>query len=225
MVLGQTAGHVVRAHVWPNHSGGDGLELFGLQADLANDRRNFLLLHHAIEKQFDELNLIFVPCDPDPCDSASSQSAAAAAAMPQSANGATFKLIFLNPDPHLLGTVVEPRDVRNVTFADLHGRRVRFGQANNMPFTRLLAAHAMRGLNRARTANWQVDDTLRLLNIEESPQAWPLKKISREGFDLYSAFALRVEESVRSSSSVAQGPPASTGGDPNSRLCRTATHI
>ena len=203
MMLGPTSGQVKRAHIWPDHTRGTGLELFRLQQADVNDHRNFLFLHYVIEHHFDRLDLTFVPFDfisattmgdsnftaaNDSADSTCASLTVSTLAELETLN--KFKLLVLNP--MLRDVVVEPHSSsQTVKLGDLHGHPIRFGI--NMPFTRLLAAHAANSISHARREGWPMDPLLHELDISNLDFQWkmPLAPSSREGFDEYSAFRIQ----------------------------------
>eukprot|EP01119_Soliformovum_irregulare_P012165 TRINITY_DN3147_c0_g1_i3.p1 TRINITY_DN3147_c0_g1~~TRINITY_DN3147_c0_g1_i3.p1 ORF type:complete len:522 (-),score=57.00 TRINITY_DN3147_c0_g1_i3:61-1626(-) len=106
--------HFVRAaHIWMAHTGGKGLEKFGLSTNDLNHVRNGLLLCKPIEKAFDRKNVCFL-WDP-------------------------FKqALFLHVvNEKLLKVVVHD----GTTFADINGAQLQL-PANVWPFRRILNWHA-----------------------------------------------------------------------------------
>ena len=114
-VKGPTSGPgvaVITSHIFPNHTGGAGLELFGLATTDINNPRNFLRLSAQVEKAFDARRLTFV------------------------LHGNELCAYLLDPSlrgKHLNGT--------SLKFSDVHMRPLKF-QNKERPYHRLLAAHA-----------------------------------------------------------------------------------
>ena len=52
---------ITNAHLWPNHTKGKGLTLFGLDTDEVANPRNFLRLQKQIEHAFDHQQIVFDP--------------------------------------------------------------------------------------------------------------------------------------------------------------------
>lgn len=132
-LLGKTNGPVKNAHIWPNHTHGNGLQLFNLSPENVSDPRNFLRLHGDIEYYFDRCHLTFVP----------------------SFNGSfsSFKIHVL--DPGILN--VQIGGSSGLTFSELHGRSLIFHNKNR-PYARILAAHAYGSFQQAASKNW-INDT------------------------------------------------------------------
>jgi hypothetical protein len=139
MVLGKATHCQVRcAHIWPRWTIGSGLEAFDLSNADVNNPRNFLRLNRAVERAFDHKRLMFVP------ESLGSM------------GELTLKVVIL--DPALPG---EDLSFNNATvkFSTIHNKRFsHVFMPGKMPFTRLLANHALQAMNKAKTLGWIPDN-------------------------------------------------------------------
>jgi len=138
MVLGRvTHCSIISAYIWPNLTGGRGLDTFGLtSADMTNPR-NFLRLHDKVEKAFDRKRLTFLPVD--------------------ASNVVSLVVVIL--DPALRS---EPLVYNNETISmeSLDGKVFNYKfPADKTPFLRLLAVHALRAHEKAVENRWILNDT------------------------------------------------------------------
>lgn len=123
MVLGKcTHSDIICAHIWPKLTAGRGLNVFDLPAEAVSNPRNFLRLHHAIEKAFDRKRLTFVP----------------AGFFEESTVNLEVKIL----DPALRSESFSANEM-NITMDSLHGKEFHFKfPVDRCPYLRLLAVHA-----------------------------------------------------------------------------------
>jgi len=133
MVLGATRAPVITSHIWPKHTCGQGLTIFGLVREDVNNERNLLRLHHRIEHHFDRRNLIFQIVDSHP-------------------TRLRLKLVVLNSEINN-----QQLDYHDLTFAQLNGREFDF-PVDQAPFRRLLAVHAFDAFLKARDEGWVTEE-------------------------------------------------------------------
>jgi hypothetical protein len=127
-VNGKTSGPnvaVIIAHIFPNHTGGVGLELFGLETTDIDNPRNFLRLQAQVEKAFDARRLTIV------------------------LHGGALHAYLL--DRSLENTSLHGTNLR---FRDVHMRPLTFQNAER-PYHRLLAAHAGQCFKHAQVVGWR----------------------------------------------------------------------
>lgn len=53
--------NIIRAHIWPKHTFGKGLEIFSLSSDAMSNPRNYIMLQSEIEYLFDRKKFILLP--------------------------------------------------------------------------------------------------------------------------------------------------------------------
>ena len=118
------------AHIWPRHTHGRGLHMFGLEEAFVWEPRNGLLLLSTVECAFDHQRAGFFY------------------------NGQTFVFIVL--DPKLMSETV--RDA--VKFSDLHEKPLRLpaNPKNPFPCRRLLVWHFTQALENALKNKWRTED-------------------------------------------------------------------
>jgi hypothetical protein len=116
---------VISAHIYPNHTGGDGLELYGLTTTDINNPRNFLRLSTQVEKAFDARRLTIMLHGGELC---------------------AYLLDRSLEDTRLNGT--------SLRFRDVHLRRLTF-RNHERPYHRLLAAHAAHCFQNAQLVGWR----------------------------------------------------------------------
>ena len=119
---------VITAHIFPNHTGGEGLELYGLRQSDIDNPRNFLRLHKQVEKAFDSRRLTIVRHQGQLC----------------------AYLV----DKSLSGTKLSGIKKPHLTFGDCHLRPLAFSN-NEFPFRRLLAGHAADTFAYAQRMGWR----------------------------------------------------------------------
>ena len=148
---------VKTAHIFPNHTHGDGLQNYNLEPDDVNSTRNFLRLHAEVEHAFDHLQLTFLPAPPTKSSSSSSScSSSAAPSTLSSSSSLTAESPPLREfaarilDPSLLNKVL---DKTGLAFSSLQGKTLKFFN-NHRPFSRLLAAHAIGSIRHAKEIGW-----------------------------------------------------------------------
>ena len=144
MVLGK-ASHcdIVSAHIWPNHTGGHGLDTFGLTTTDLTNPRNFLRLHDKIEKAFDRKHLTFLPAN-DFNDGAS--------------DVVSLMVVILNP-ALLFETLAYNEE--SIDMESLDGKIFHHNfPVDKTPFLRLLAVHALRAHQRAVEYGWILNNTM-----------------------------------------------------------------
>jgi hypothetical protein len=117
---------IITAHIFPNHTGGDGLHLFGLKRSDIDIPRNFLRLHNQVEKAFDSRRLTIVH------------------------HGGRLCAYLL--DPSLRATRLAGTNP-SLTFGQCHLRALTFLN-DERPFRRLLAAHAADCFAHAESMGW-----------------------------------------------------------------------
>jgi hypothetical protein len=138
MVLGEvTHSHIICSHIWPKHTAGRGLDMFGLEESDVSNPRNFLRLHTAIERAFDRKQLTFV-ADP-------------------SVDGViSLKLVVL--DPNLMQGSFFASEAE-IFFSALHDNPIHYQfQPNRRPFLRLLATHTKQAFEKAKANGWIEQD-------------------------------------------------------------------
>jgi len=121
---GQADALVKTAHIWPNHTNGVGLPLFGLAIKDLTSPRNFLRLHEQVEKAFDHRRLTIV------------------------FHGGQLSAYVL--DPSLMNMRIKGTQY---TFRDCHQYPLTFLN-DERPFHRLLAAHAAKSFAFAEVQGW-----------------------------------------------------------------------
>jgi hypothetical protein len=127
-VNGPTSGPnvaVITAHIFPNHTGGVGLDLFGLATTDIDNPRNFLRLQAQVEKAFDARRLTFI------------------------LHGGALCAYLVDrslENTRLNGT--------NLRFRNLHLRPLNFHN-DERPYHRLLAAHAAHCFKNAQIVGWR----------------------------------------------------------------------
>jgi len=142
MILGafpRTTGsaNVQRAHIWPNHTAGKGLDIFGLEPEDLCSPRNYMMMQAELEYLFDRKKFILVPTF--------------------SPGGTTFRLVVLYSA--LLSSDLEinthskngPGAV--IPWTDLHNKPIShvFTEGASQPFMRLLAQHTFAALKKAKS--------------------------------------------------------------------------
>ena len=132
MLLGRIprgGGRIQTAHIWPRASMGL-LGAFSLQPGNVDDPRNFLRLHHEIERAFDRHKLTFVWDD-----------------NALSGRGGYVCQV-------LDSSILQQSINDGFTFANVDGRVLRFGRSGVQPFSRLLGAHLYTSLIFAKRHSW-----------------------------------------------------------------------
>ena len=143
------------AHIWPRHTHGRGLRMFGLDEAFVWDPRNGLLLLSTVERSFDDQRAGFF------------------------FNGQTFVFIVL--DPKLMSETV--RDA--VKFSDLDKKPLRLpaNPMNPFPCRRLLVWHFTQALENALKNKWRTEDEVAayvaFVGATEKVDAW-LRGVSPE---------------------------------------------
>lgn len=135
MVLGKATNCQIKcAHIWPRCTLGRGLETFDLSNTDVNNPRNFLRLHGAIERAFDHKRLMFVP-----------ETLGAEGEL-------QFKVVILDPSLHSEDLTFNNTTVK---FSTVHNKLFSYTfVSNKMPYTRLLANHALQATNKAKSLGW-----------------------------------------------------------------------
>jgi hypothetical protein len=157
MVLGKlpainSVANVQRAHIWPKHTFGKGLEILQLDPDSMNSPRNYLLLQKEIEQHFDRMQIMFLPCS---------------SLLPE-----TLSLRVVVLDVSLLS-----EDLVLQTNSKTHSHSIPWISLNNMrfdhqftgdkkPFLRLIAQHAFCALRKAEKAGFVTGETFPVLGNE-----------------------------------------------------------
>jgi len=163
---------VKNAHIWPQHTEGNGLNLFNLSPLDQDSQRNMMRLHFAIEAAFDVKRLCFVGFPQESASPATEASAASSSPLsPVSSSGSRrlFGLRVRVLDPSLLA---EPIGITGQTFSDIDGKELTFLNENR-PYFRLIYAHKRRSLIHAERKGWiaeggdeQADDSQRVSDQE-----------------------------------------------------------
>ena len=143
------------AHIWPRHTHGRGLRMFGLEEAFVWEPRNGLLLLSTVERSFDRQRAGFF------------------------FNGQTFVFIVL--DPTLMSETVHD----TVKFSDLHEKPLHLpaNLTNPFPCRRLLVWHFTQALEKALKNKWRAEDEVAafvaFVGATEKVDAW-LRGVSPE---------------------------------------------
>ena len=141
MVLGKaTDCDIICAHIWPAHTHGMGMEAFDLKPEGVNAARNFLRLQKDIEKAFDAKRLYFELASVD---------------------DDSLHLSVRIVDPNLKTEQIRVGDATSpaLLFSAIDGREFAHTFApDKLPYKRLLAAHAMKTIQKAKSLGWINDD-------------------------------------------------------------------
>ena len=143
------------AHIWPRHTHGRGLHMFGLEDAFVWDARNGLLLLSTVERAFDHQRAGFF------------------------FNGQTFVFIVL--DPKLMSETV----LDAVKFSELHEKPLHLphNPTNPFPCRRLLVWHFIQSLENALANTWrteaEVAKFVAFVGAAEKVDAW-LRGVSPE---------------------------------------------
>jgi hypothetical protein len=135
MVLGKATNCQIKcAHIWPRCALGRGLEAFDLNDTDVDNPRNFLRLHRDIERAFDRKRLVFVP-------------------EALGVDGEVLlKVVILDPRLHSEDLTFNDTTVQ---FSTVHNQLFSYTfVSSKMPYTRLLANHALQATNKAKSLGW-----------------------------------------------------------------------
>lgn len=157
MVLGKlpainSVANVQRAHIWPKHTFGKGLEILELDHDSLNSPRNYLLLQNEIEYHFDRMHIMLLP------------------AFTSIPNELSFRIVVL--ELPLLS-----QDLLLQSHSKIRSYSIPWSSLNNFecyhkfigdqkPFLRLIAQHAFCALRRAQKEGYVDDKTFPSLGNE-----------------------------------------------------------
>jgi hypothetical protein len=137
---------VVGAHIWPHHTGGRGLENFGLEDSFVWRPRNALLLLKTVEKSFDHMRAGFFY------------------------DGTSFKYVVLDP------ALLQETASEGVTFASLHDTELQLPSyattTNAFPCRRLLAWHFTQVCANALKNYWCTEADLSKYSAVDMVDAW-----------------------------------------------------
>ena len=137
MFLGDDITHcdIICAHLWPKLTGGLHLTSLGLLVTDVSNPRNFLRLHSALEKAFDQKRFYFDVISID--------------------EGIRLVLKILDPS---LKTESFSASQTDIEFSSLDGRSSHHLFLTNRPFLRIIAKHAEKALLKAKRLCWIPDD-------------------------------------------------------------------
>jgi hypothetical protein len=143
MILGnypelQRVANIQRAHIWPKHTGGKGLDIFGMLREDVCSNRNYFLFQAEVEYQFDRKKIILVPTFSD--------------------GNIHFKLVVLYKailESELVIRNHSKSKSQAIMWTDLHNKRIRhdFNTNGCWPFMRLIAQHTFAALKKAQNSD------------------------------------------------------------------------
>jgi hypothetical protein len=129
---------IICSYIWPQHTAGEGLEVFGLEKGCVDDPRNFLRLHKSLEKAFDRKRIIF-DCVP-------------------ATTAGEFKLQLNILDPDFRNDAISYNN-STVFGSDLDNTQSHYiFREDRLPFRRLLSMHIQKAITNAKARGWILDE-------------------------------------------------------------------
>ena len=153
MLLGRCSApaRIICAHLWPNHTKGQGLNFLGLEVEDVHCSRNFLRLHKDLERAFDRYEIALLPVwSPLP----------APAALPGQPASTPFRLKVTVMKKELLNSAerVTISSSRALSWQEIDGleSNCEFGSLRSpgRPYTRVLAQHMHSAIKAAEQYGW-----------------------------------------------------------------------
>ncbi len=139
MILGNISDcDVINSYIWPKHTNGMGLNMFGLSSYDINNPRNFLRIHENIKEAFDDKRLYYSHEFVDD----------------------RIQLFVNIIDPGLLNELQYIDDKEKKYFSNLNGLKFDYEfEQDRKPFLQIIATHAERAIEKAERLQWLHDQS------------------------------------------------------------------
>ena len=156
MILGKllaqnSVANIQRAHIWPKHTFGKGLNIFDLEQEAVSNVRNYLLMQAELEYYFDRKKFILVPVASSTGSASSSSSSVTY----------SFKVVVLYSDLLKSNIVFKPHSGTRkleIPWSQINGMKLTHQfKDSSKPFTRLIAQHCFSSMKKAKRCG-AVDD-------------------------------------------------------------------